>query len=108
MKTSFITFLLAATMLCGCVDTGPAISKDRMGNLEVYVTAPPSVDVHPARIYVDDIFVGNVSETLPVLYLKRGKHTIRVELAGMKTYEQAITILGEPNHQFLDVSMEKK
>jgi hypothetical protein len=109
MKIPFITFFLAATvMLSGCVETGPAISKDTMGNLEVYVTAPQDVDVHPAQIYVDDIFVGNVSTTLPVLYLKHGKHTIRVELAGMKTYEQVITILGEPNHQFLDVPLEKK
>lgn len=79
-----------------------------MGNLEVFVAAPQGVDVHPAQIYVDDIFVGNVSETLPVLYLKRGKHTIRVELAGMKTYERVIYILGDPNHQFLDVSLEIK
>ncbi len=108
MKISFIALLLAATMLSGCVSTGPAISKDTMGNLEVYVTAPQGVDVHPAQIYVDGIFVGNVSETLPVLYLKRGKHVVRVELAGMKTYEQGIDVLGEPNHQFLYVPLEKK
>jgi hypothetical protein len=107
MKMSFITLLLAVTILCGCVSTGPAISKDTMGNLEVYVTAPQGIDVHPAQIYVDGIFVGNVSETLPVLYLKRGKHVVRVELAGMKTYEKEIDILGEPNHQFLDVPLEK-
>ena len=108
MKMSCITLLLAATMLCGCVDSGPAISKGTMGNLEVYVTAPQGVDVHPAQIYLDGIFVGNVSETLPVLYLKRGKHVVRVELADMKTYEQEIDILGDPNHQFLDVTLEKK
>jgi hypothetical protein len=108
MKISFITLTLAATLLSGCIDTGPAISKDTMGNLEVYVTAPQGVDVHPAQIFVDGIFVGNVSETLPVLYIKRGKHTVRVELAGMKTYEQMISILGDPNHQFLDVALEKK
>jgi hypothetical protein len=70
--------------------------------------APQSVDVHPAQIYMDGIFVGNVSERLPVLYIKRGKRTIRVELAGMKTYEQAIFILGDPNHQFLNVALEPK
>ena len=108
MKTSFIALLFAVTILCGCISTGPAISKSSMGNLEVFVTAPQEVEVHRARIYVDGVFVGNVSETLPVLYLKRGKHTVRVELAGMKTYEQVIDILGDPNHQFLDVPLEKK
>jgi hypothetical protein len=108
MKISFITLLLVATFLCGCVSTGPAISKSTMGNLDVYVTAPEGVDVHPARICVDGVFVGNVSQDLPVLYLKRGKHVITVELAGMKTYRQEIDILGDPNHQFLDVPLEKK
>ena len=108
MKTLSIAFLFAATILCGCVSTGPAISKSSMGNLDVYVTAPQGVDVHPASIFVDGGFVGNVSPDLPVLYLKRGKHVVRVELADMKTYEQQITILGDPNHQFLDVTLEKK
>jgi hypothetical protein len=108
MKFSSLVLLLVATILGGCVDTGPAISKSSMGNLDVYVTAPEGFNVHPARISVDGVFVGNVSQELPVLYIKRGKHVIRVELAGMKTYEQEITILGDPNHQFLDVSLEKK
>ena len=108
MKISSIGLLLAATILGGCVDTGPAISKSSMGNLDVYVTAPEGVNVRPARISVDGVFVGNVSPELPVLYIKRGKHVVTVELAGMKTYEQQITILGDPNHQFLDVSLEKK
>ena len=90
MKTSFIALLLAATIFSGCVSTGPAISKSTMGNLDVYVTAPEGVDVHPARICVDGIFVGNVSQELPVLYLKNGKHVVTVELTGMKTYEQQI------------------
>ena len=108
MKISSITLLLAATMLGGCVSSGPAISKSSMGNLDVYVTAPQGVDVHPARICVDGVFVGNVSQDLPVLYLKRGKHTITVELSAMKIYEQQISILGDPNHQFLDVTLETK
>ena len=108
MKASFIASLLAAIVLCGCVSTGPAVSKSSMGNLEVYVTAPQGVNVQPASIYIDGVFVGNVSQDLPVLYLKRGQHVVRVELAGMKTYEKQIDILGDPNHQFLDVSLEKQ
>ena len=79
-----------------------------MGNLEVSVTAPQGINVQPASIYVDSVFVGNVSQDLPVLYLKRGRHVIRVELADMKTYQREIDILGDPNHQFLDVVLEKK
>jgi hypothetical protein len=108
MKTPFVVCLLAVTILCGSVSTGPAISKSSMGNLEVYVTAPQGVDVQPASIYVDGVFVGNVSQDLPVLYLKRGRHVVRVELAGMKTHEKRIDILGDPHHQFLDVSLEKQ
>jgi hypothetical protein len=107
MKRPLIALVLASTILSGCV-TGPAISKSAMGNLDVYVTAPEGVNVHAARIRVDNIFVGNVSRDLPVLYLRRGRHTITVELAGMKTYQQEIEILGEPNHQFLEVGLERQ
>ena len=107
MKSSFVVLLFAVTILTGCISDGPAISKSSMGNLDVYVSAPQGVDIHPARICVDGVFVGNVSQELPVLYLKRGKHVIRVELTGMKTYEQEIQILGDPNHQFLDAVLDK-
>lgn len=108
MKTPLILLFVVAAALSGCISTGPAISKSRMGNLEVYVVAPDGLDVRAARISVDGIFVGNISNDLPVLYLKRGKHLITVELPGMKVYEQEIMILGDPNHQFLDVNLEKK
>ena len=108
MKKSLLTLSFVTTLLSGCVATGPAISKGSMGNLEVSVTAPQGVDMRAARIYVDGVFVGNVSERLPVLYLKRGKHTVKVELAGSATYEQAIDILGDPNHQVLNVTLEKR
>lgn len=63
--------------------------------------------MHLAQIYVDGIFVGEVSGSFTVLYLKRGKHVIRVELEGMKPFERGIAILGEPNHQILDVTLDK-
>ena len=108
MKLFILAPICAALLLAGCVSSGPAISKSTLGNLDVCVTAPEGVDVHPARICVDGVFVGNVSPELPVLYLKHGKHVVTVELAGMKTYQQEISILGAPNHQFLDVVLEKK
>ena len=87
---------------------GPAVSKSEMGNLEVNVSAAEDMDIHAAGIYVDDVFVGNISSRLPILQLKRGKHTVRVELEGAEQYQQAITILGEPNHQVLNVVLKKK
>ena len=108
MRSFRITLLLVPVLLCGCIASGPAISKGTMGNLEVSVTAPQGIDMRAARIYVDGVFVGNVSERLPVLYLKRGKHVVRVQHEGTKTYEQAIEILGDPNHQFLNVALEQK
>jgi len=103
--TSFLAPLLGMLLLCGCVATGPAVSKTDVGNLEINVKAPQSVDVRYARIYVDDIFIGNVSATMPVLHLKKGKRLVRVEMDGMKTYRETIEILGEPNHQVLNVML---
>jgi hypothetical protein len=107
MKKLSGSLLFIVALLSGCASYDPAISKSSMGNLEVYVTAPEGVDARPASIYVDGIFVGNVSQDLPVLYLKRGQHLIKVELEGMKTCERTIEILGDPNHQFLDVPLVK-
>ncbi len=45
---------------------------------------------------------------MPVLQLKNGKRTIRVELEGTDRYTEAITILGEPNHQVLNVALKRK
>ena len=102
---SFLVSLLGAFLLCGCVVTGPAISKTDVGNLEINIKAPQSVDVQYARIYVDDIFIGNVSARMPVLHLKKGKRLVRVEMDSMKTYREAVEILGEPNHQVLNVML---
>jgi len=102
---SFLASVLGALILCGCVVTGPAISKADVGNLEINIRAPKSVDVRYARIYVDDHFIGNVSARMPVLHLKKGKRLVRVEMDSMKTYREAVEILGEPNHQVLNVML---
>lgn len=106
MRPSLLISVLAALILSGCA-TGPAISKKTSGNLEINVSAPQGMSVRLARIYVDGVFVGNVSSSMPVLFLKRGQRTIRVELAGTKPYEQRIDILGDPNHQVLNVTLEQ-
>ena len=76
--------------LCGCVDFGPAVSKSSMGNLEINITAPEGVDVGASRLYVDDVFIGNVSSRMPVLQLKRGKRVVKVELEGPETVAESV------------------
>jgi hypothetical protein len=44
---------------------------------------------------------------MPILQLKRGKHIIKVELQDAETYSESITILGEPNHQVLNIAMKR-
>jgi YbbR domain-containing protein len=108
VKARFIVSLLAVLLLCGCVASGPALSKSNMGNLEINVLAPEGTQVRAAGIYVDDVFVGNISARMPILNLKRGKHTVRIELEGTETYQQTIEILGDPNHQVLNATLKKK
>ena len=107
MKTSIVALVISGALLSGCVVSGPAVSKSTMGNLEINVWVPQDMQARAARIHVDGVFVGNVSERMPVLFLKRGRHTVKVELEGTKGYEQAVNILGDPNHQVLNVSLEK-
>jgi hypothetical protein len=107
MKKSIVVLLTGLLLACGCEDLGPFISKSNLGNLEVNVVAPEGLDPQAARIYVDDVFVGNTSARLPILHLKNGKHVVRVELDGAATYMQALTILGDPNHQVLNVTLKR-
>ena len=70
--------------------------------------APEGLDVRAARLYVDDVFIGNVSTRMPILQLKRGNRTIKVDLEGAESYKESVTILGEPNHQVLNVVLKRK
>src|SRR5690242_18684341 len=108
MKTPFISVIVALFLSCGCADFGPAISKTNLGNLEINITGPEGLDPRAARIYIDEVFIGNVSSRMPIPQLKRGKHTVKVELEGAQTYTESITILGEPNHQVLNVGMKPR
>jgi hypothetical protein len=108
MKTSITAFLAGLLLVCGCADFSPAVSKTNMGNLEINIQAPEGLDARTARIYVDGVFIGNVSNRMPVLQLKRGKRVIKVDLDGADSYAESITILGEPNHQVLNVALKRK
>lgn len=107
MKSPLALAVLTAMLIAGCA-SGPAVSKSREGNLEINIAGPGDTGFRQARIYVDDVFVGNPSPTLPVLHLRNGKRNIRVELEGFKTWQQSVHILGEPNHQVLNAILEKQ
>jgi hypothetical protein len=108
MKAPFIAIFAGLLILCGCADFGPAVSKTNLGNLEINILPPEGLDSQAARIYVDETFIGNVSSRMPILQLKRGKHVIKVELQDAETYTESITILGEPNHQVLNIALKRK
>lgn len=107
MKPQVALAVLLVSFIAGCVN-GPAVSKARDGNLEINIAGPGDTNVRQARIYVDDVFVGNPSPMLPVLHLRNGKRTIRVELDGFKPWQQSVHVLGEPNHQVLNALLEKQ
>ena len=98
--------ITTALMTWGCMVSGPAVSKSTMGNVGVYVYAPEDVDVRRADIFLDGFYVGSATTTMPVLELKRGERVLRVELAGFKTVEKTLYVLGEPNHQVVNIFLE--
>jgi len=108
LVVSSILILIFACFFClaGCVNGGPVISKSAMGNLEITVRRPDGGISSAANLYIDSLFVGNVSSHKPIIYVRRGERTIRVEAQGYKTYEKKINILGEPNHQVLNIFLE--
>ena len=109
MKTtqSIVAVLCLGMILAGCLSTGPAVSKSNLGNLQINVIFPKGLSETSADIYLDDIFIGNASPNMPVIYAKRGDRTVRIEADGCQTYQRTITILGDPNHQVLNVRLKK-
>ncbi|HUW19546.1 MAG TPA: hypothetical protein VMW16_09610 [Sedimentisphaerales bacterium] len=103
-----IVGLALVLLLAGCESGGPAVSKSEMGNLQINVYCPEEMSTAPAEIYLDGVFIGNATGQLPVIHARRGKRVVRVEAAGCKPYEKSITILGEPNHQVLNVYLERQ
>ena len=103
-----LVIVFVGMMLGGCVTRGPVVSKSRMGNLEINVHVPEGMAVSRTQLYLDDLPVGNVSPYMPVLHVKRGRRVVRAELEGCNVYEQEIFVLGAPNHQILNIVLEKK
>ncbi len=94
-------------LLSSCAMNGPAISKSAMGNLEINVTSADGKPVSDAELYLDGAFVGNLTNRLPVIHARRGERVVRVECPGYNTYEKKVLILGDPNHQVLNVVLKR-
>ena len=100
--------VVAMAFISGCVSTSPVISKSKMGNLQINVYSPDMKPDHNASVYLDGVFVGNLTRDMPVLYPKRGERVVRIECPGYSVYERTITVLGDPNHQVLNVVLSKE
>jgi hypothetical protein len=98
---------LSIVILPGCLAGGSVISKSSTGNLEINVSAPDDVDVSQARLYLDGAFIGNVTRNMPVLHVRRGERVIRAELEGFPPIEEKLLVLGEPNHQTLNIGFQR-
>jgi hypothetical protein len=105
MRSPTIAFFAALLILVWVRQLRAGNLKTNQGNLKINILPSEGLDPRAARIYIDDIFIGTVSNRIPILHLKRGKHLIKVELDGAETYTESITILGDPNHQVLNVAM---
>jgi hypothetical protein len=103
----FVILLGMGLLLSGCA-SGPVISKLHFGNLEISVSTTEGEILPNAELYLDNLFVGNFTQRLPVIHARRGERLIRVECSGYKPYEKKINILGDPNHQVLNVILEKE
>ena len=82
--------------------------KGRRGNVEVKVQPLMCEDtpLHP-RVFLDNRFIGNASKEKPILYLRRGTYTIRVELQGYEKWEEKVRVLGSPTMQIINVNLLK-
>jgi hypothetical protein len=99
--------LVVAAFLSSCTTLEPA-SKVTEGNLELSIEPLKEGDVVLSPlIYLDNRCIGTVSARKPLLYLKPGRHDVRLQLAGYKTWQTEIEILGGQNMQYLHVRLEK-
>jgi len=103
----YVALLGICLFLSGCVSSGPVISKSSLGNLEINVRTSDGQYVTNAELYLDGVFVGNLTTRLPVIHAKRGERLVRVQCSGFKPYEKTVTILGDPNHQVLNIVLKK-
>jgi len=109
MRTAggLLLVLSTAMLLSSCTTMEPP-SKVTEGNLELSIEPLREGDVALSPgISIDNQFIGTVSQRKPILYLKPGRHDVRLELPGYKPWHRDVYILGSPNMQYLHVRLEK-
>jgi hypothetical protein len=79
-----------------------------IGELVLDLSVPDGMKVSNAELYLDEFFIGNFKEKIFKLCLKRGVHTIRITLPGCEEYNSKIMLLGNPNHQVLNIELKRE
>lgn len=109
MRTLHLASITATTLfLAGCFSQQITDSKACNGNLEINIVNKDMVEnIDNVEIFIDGKPIGNLSKSRPVLYLTTDKHVIEARHTGYKTVSKEITILGEPNHQVVNILLVK-
>jgi hypothetical protein len=79
-----------------------------IGKLDVNINLPKGVDIKTGKIYLDNFYIGNLTENRKVFTLKRGLHSLKIEFPECETYKSVFMLLGNPNEQVLNVFIEKE
>jgi len=100
--------VVCVTASCVCSDK-TFVTKEKYGNLEVTVAyqGGEPTEKYP-EISVDGKLIGQVSEHMPVLYLREGEHLIDVRSPGFTPWQRQMFIAGGPNHQFIQAVLRKE
>ncbi|TAH36356.1 MAG: PEGA domain-containing protein [Planctomycetota bacterium] len=105
MRFPVACILLLPLLLPACVNPEYPVTSRYSGNLELRVRTLDGSPVDRAAVYLDGRFIGHAGERGPLLFLDAGERLLRVELEGYQPYETEITILGQPNQQFVNVAL---
>jgi hypothetical protein len=96
--------------------TGASDAATSLGILKLYTALNRGGDLLQAdpapRVFVDGEFVGNyydLTHNTPAHFrLPAGKHKVRVEVVGYKTFESDVHLIGNETSQYLAVSLTKQ
>ena len=107
MKLNKILLLSTlAFLMFSCVSNSSFVTKSKDGNLEINLIGKTVITQY-SRVYIDNIFIGNLSSTKPTLILNKGYRKIKIVTDGYKTIEETIYIIGETGHQVINIPLTK-
>jgi hypothetical protein len=82
-------------------------SFSKTGVLELTVDST-SAKSSKARLYVDGEFIGNPRMPITELYLREGRHEIKIELNNCGSYKEYVTVMGDNSCQALNIVIKRK